>query len=104
MSLVTVQFKVLFQELCEAKIGWDEPLPQHLLSKRLSLVSSLQQDVLLAIPRRYSENLSLPASRCRLVGFCDASKTAYAPVVYLVIESDLDCLTQFVACKTCLTC
>ena len=65
MSPVTIRFK----ELCEAKIGWDEPLPQQLLSTWLSLVFSPQQDVLLAIPRHYSENMSLPAARCRLVGF-----------------------------------
>ena len=100
VSPVTVRFKVLFQELCEAKIGWDEPLPQHLLSTWLSLVSSLRQDVLLAIPRCYFENLFLPAAHNRLVGFCDASKTAHAAVMYLVIESDLGCSTQFVACKT----
>ena len=100
VSPVTIRFKVLFQELCEAKIGWDEPLPHHLLTKWLNLVSSLQQNVLLAIPRRYSENVSLKSARCRLVGFCDASKRAYAAVVYLVIASDHGCTTRFVACKT----
>ena len=51
VSPVTIHFKVLFQELCEAKINWDEPLPRHLLTKWLTLVSSVQQDVLLSIPR-----------------------------------------------------
>ena len=44
--------------------------------------------------------MSLPAARCRLVGFYNASKSTYAAVVYLVIESDLVCSTQFVVCKT----
>ena len=100
VSPVTIRFKVLFQELCESKIGWDEPLPQPLLTKWLSLVSSLQQDVLFTIPRCYFRNVPLQASSCRLVGFCDASKSAYAAVVYLLITSDSGYLTQFVACKT----
>ena len=100
VSPVTIRFKVLFQELCEANIDWDEPLPQHLLTKWLTLVSSLQQDVLLSVPICYFENLSLHASLCRLVGFCDASKSAYAAVVYLVIESYCGCSTRFVACTT----
>ena len=59
--------------------------------------------MLLAIPRRYSKDLSLPAARCWLVGFCDASKSAHAAVMYLFIGSDLGCSTQFVACKTCVS-
>ena len=58
------------------------------------------QDVLLSIPRCYFENPSLQAAFCRLVGFCDASKNAYATIVYLVIESDCGCSTRFLACKT----
>ena len=37
---------------------------------------------------------------CRLMGFCDASKTAYAAVVYISIESETGALPRFVACKT----
>ena len=100
VSPVTIRFKVLFQELCEAKIGWDQPLPQSLLTMWFTLVSSLQQDVLLAIPRCYFGNVPTQAASCRLVGFCNASKGAYAAVVYLLIKSDSGCLTRFVACKT----
>ena len=44
--------------------------------------------------------MPIQAASCRLVGFCDASKGAYAAVVYLLIGSDSGCLTRFVACKT----
>ena len=99
VSPVTIRFKVLFQELCEARLDWDEPLPLHLLNKWRALVSSLQEVQPLTIPRCYFESLSLPVSSYRLLGFCDASKSAYAAVVYLLIEPEYGCLTRFVACK-----
>lgn len=37
---------------------------------------------------------------CRLQGSSDASKTAYAAVVYLLIDSGYGCITRFVAWKT----
>ena len=100
VSPVTIRFKVLFQELCEAKVDWDEPLPLPLLNKWRVLVSSLQHGVPLTVPRCYFENLSAPVTSCRLMGFCDASKAAYAAVVYILTESESGCSTQFVACKT----
>jgi len=81
VSPVTIRFKVLFQDLCEAKVDWDEPLPLPLLNKWWVLVSSLQQGVPLTIPRCYFDSLSIPVTSCRLMGFCDASKAAYAAVV-----------------------
>ena len=100
VSPVTIRFKVLFQELCQAKLGWDEPLTPDLLSKWQTLVSSLQKVQPISIPRCYFENFTLPVSSCRLLGFCDASKSAYAAVIYLLIESECGCLARFVACKT----
>ena len=41
----------------------------------------------------------MPTS-CRLMGFCDVSKTAYAVVVYISIESETGALSRFVTCKT----
>ena len=39
-------------------------------------------------------------SSCSLIGFCDASKAAYAAVIYLSIQNGSVTSTQFVACKT----
>ena len=91
---------MLFQELCEERLNWDDPLPRNLLSKWQSLVSSLKKVQPLTIPRCYFEGISLPVlSRC-LQGFCDASKSAYAAVVYLLVEMGSGCYTRFVAYKT----
>ena len=96
---VMIQFKILFQELCRAKTGWDSPLPDELLSKWHTLVSSLQATPPIIIPRCYFSKLSTSSS-CSLVGFCDASKATYAAIVYLLIKTDCEYATRFIACKT----
>ena len=40
---VTIQFKMLAQDLCEAKLSWDQSISGELLSKWNRLVDSLQQ-------------------------------------------------------------
>ena len=100
VSPVTIRFKMLFQELCEAKLDWDEPLPPYLLRKWQDLVSSLNQAQPMCIPRYYFEDTFPTDSVIRLHGFCDASKKAYAAVVYLSVETSSCCVRKFVACKT----
>ena len=97
---VTICFKMLFQELCEERLNWDDPLPRNLLSKWQSLVSSLKKVQPLTIPRCYFEGISLPVLSCCLQGFCDTSKSAYAAVVYFLVETRSGCYARFVACKT----
>ena len=41
LAPVVIQFKVFFQEICEAKIDWDEPLPETLVRRWRSLVADL---------------------------------------------------------------
>lgn len=100
VSPVTIRFKVLFQELCEAKIDWDDVLPPELQHKWRSLVSSLQKGQPISIPGCYFDGLSMMVFSCCLQGFCDASKTAYAAVVYLSIDMRDSHFTRFIACKT----
>ena len=52
ISPVTIQFKMLFRDLCVSKVGWDEPLSGELLSKWNAIASSFDS-VTLTIPRCY---------------------------------------------------
>jgi len=94
LSPVTITLKIFFQELCKVKVNWDEPLPSELLCKWQCLVSNFQ-GVVLTIPRCYFPLSSI--RDCLLYGFCDASQSAYAAVIYLYNGSDS---VQFVASKT----
>ena len=73
LSPVVIRFKIFFQELCEAKLGWDKPLTGPLLRKWISLGSSLQDSISISIPRCYYDGISNPVISCTLCGFRDAS-------------------------------
>lgn len=99
ISPVTIQFKMLFRDMCVSKVGWDEPLSGGLLRK-WNAISSNFDSVTLTIPRCYcwcSQQSSLQYS---LFGFCDASSLAYAAVVYIRVETGVGNSVEFVTAKT----
>ena len=77
-----VRMKILYQQLWELKLAWDEPLPESQLTQhsdwreQLPLLASRQQ------PRCYFDKQSHRRS-ISLHGFCDASVHAYAAVIYI---------------------
>ena len=99
ISPIVIRFKILFQEMCKKKLGWDEPLSGELLKKWNSLRYSFQ-GITTSIPRNYFVLSDKSSSRCSLQGFCDASIDAYAAVVYLKIENEVGITINFVASKT----
>jgi len=94
LSPVIIKLKVFFQELCKAKVDWDDPLQGELLCNWNCLVANFQ-GVIISVPRCYFPTGT--TEHCVLYGFCDASKSAYAAVVYLYSVSGL---VQFVVSKT----
>lgn len=42
LSPVTIRFKILMQELCRSKLGWDQPLSGEVLAKWTKLVEQLK--------------------------------------------------------------
>ena len=92
ISPVVVRFKILFQELCQSGVEWDEPLTGLLRERWKLLVEGLHSEPL-RVPRWC---LTAMSSNLKLVGFCDASLKAYAAIVYVV--SDESCM--FLASKT----
>ena len=99
VSPITIRFKMLFQELCQNKVGWDEPLSGNLLSRWKSLASNFQ-GISISIPRCYFNSVERSLSTCSLQGFSDASTGAYAAVVYLKIVAGTEVSVKFVASKT----
>ena len=76
-----LEMKILYQQLWEEKLGWDEPVPEPYLTKhknwrnQLSILSDIH------IPRCYfAQETTLTIE---LHGFSDASEAAYAAVVYV---------------------
>lgn len=70
------------------------------MEKWKTLVNDLQRSQPVTLPRCYFDDAKVNTANYRLYGFCDASTTAYAAVVYLVKEDNDQKLSSFVASKT----
>ena len=100
LSPIMIRFKILFQELCEAKVDWDQTISGPLLDEWNTLVNSLRECCHIRVPRcYYTGNSSEVVSQC-LYGFCDASKRAYVAVIYLVVQTSTHHFVRFVTSKT----
>ena len=53
LAPTTIRFKILFQKLCQAKIEWDDPLPEGLVQEWKELVADLSEGGPTSIPRSY---------------------------------------------------
>ncbi len=71
--------KILLQRTWELNLGWEDSIPKNILNTRRRWRSELTQLSQLVIPRCYV----LSGKKIELHGFCDASKEAYAGVVYI---------------------
>ncbi|XP_011688837.1 PREDICTED: uncharacterized protein LOC105450601 [Wasmannia auropunctata] len=98
LSPIIIIGKLLIQELWTIKLGWDDPLPDHVTGKWTTFVRSLQDAPIFTPPRW------IGCSNDRQVeihGFCDASQQAMAAVVYLRTTYDEETVNiSFVASKT----
>lgn len=99
LAPVTINFKIFFQELCQAGLTWDEPLQGTLLEKWTKLISSLKGPPI-HLHRCYHQRNTEPITSHQLIGFCDASTAAYAAVVYLVMNTPTTRKASLVVAKT----
>ena len=100
LSPIIVPPKVLFQELCSDRVGWDDPLPAEKVMKWNSWVRDLKSAKEVTIPRCYYEGMEGEILSCSLHGFGDASKIAYSAVIYLVCQTTMGTYVKLVASKT----
>ena len=99
LAPIIIKFKVYMQALSEAKIGWDEVLPEPLMLRWQTIVSELRRAKAIAIPRSCLRWIEEEVLAYKLCGYCDASLTAYAAVIYLLIETESESYIRFVASK-----
>lgn len=103
LAPITIKYKILFQRLCQSKVGWDCDLPGDLLKEWETLLADIKEAIPICIPRSYDYRVEGNPTSYTLCGFCDASKQAYAAVIYLVIESDSNTEVKFLVSKTRVT-
>ena len=63
-------------------------------------MASLQESPTFSIPRYFLGDTDMQATSYCLHGFCDASRHAYAAVVYLIAQTGSDRCVRFVTSKT----
>ena len=83
LSPFTIQWKVLFQELCIERTDWDDQLKGDHLKKWKSLILELQTLNSVCIPRCYFDYPSGNLKAAELHCFSDASEKAYAASIYV---------------------
>ena len=100
ISPISVTGKVLFQELCIQKLGWDDHIPQDKAIEWKSWLDDLRMVKSLSLPRCLYDGSEGEILSCRIHGFGDASKKAYCAVVYLVYETSQGWNTSLLCSKT----
>ena len=100
ISPIIVQMKILLQDLCKANYHWDAELDSELKARWMRLISELEQVNVIQIPRCVTSEHGTEELAFELEGFGDASTSAYAAVIYLVIRSPNRTQVQLIASKT----
>ena len=100
VSPIIVSAKVLFQELCTMKLGWDDELPEQMQNRWKAVVSDLNSVGMISLPRCLYKKNAGEIKNCYLHGFSDASKKAYCAMVYLVYETEEGMHSRLICAKT----
>ena len=81
---LVVKFKILFQEICLANVGWDDNIPENLKKKWFNIIGDVEQNERVIIQRcYYLHDVSDPIAKNEIHGFSDASEVAYGCCVYI---------------------
>jgi len=100
VSVLVVNFKAFFQQLCINKCSWDDELVGTDRKTYNGLINALETFPKIQVPR-YPFLRNETVSRVEIHGFSDASEMAYATIVYLrVIYESGEISTKFIASKS----
>ena len=99
LAPVLVKAKIMFQKLWLLGVSWDDPLAEEFLHDWRLWRTGLTELTKLRVSRCLVPEETV--TRYELHGFCDASESAYAAVVYLrTLTSNGDTLSRLIAAKT----
>ncbi|XP_023236884.1 uncharacterized protein LOC111635960 isoform X2 [Centruroides sculpturatus] len=98
LAPVIIRAKIFLQKLWLSKLNWEDTLPENLNYEWVNFVSSLKALDDLKITRYI---LTDPLQRAVLLGYADASESAYGAVVYMhCIKEDGAGKTRLIASKS----
>jgi hypothetical protein len=85
ISPLILPAKLLLQDLCRKRLGWDDEIPSEMQAKWHKWIDSLSEIAALQVKRHF--NIDHESSQVQLHIFCDASNVAYGAVAYLRVSS-----------------
>lgn len=98
LSPVTINAKLIFQDLWKEKLGWDEVLGSQIQTKWIQYQKDLTQIQEIQIPRCVTTG---GERNLQLHGFSDASEKAYSAAIYLRTKGpDGNIIVRLIAAKT----
>ena len=100
LSPLTSGMKVLFQEVCQSNLEWDERLLETFQERWRKSVVSLKEVRSVQVPRCIYSGISAKVVSYELHGFGDASDRAYCAMVYLVCVTYSGRHVRLMASKT----
>ena len=101
ISPVILQLNILFKELCNNKVAWDDGLSASLCARWKSIISSLREAGVTWIDRCYFHpSPKQGVKSIQLHAIADACETSYGACVYLRHEYDTSVQCNLVASNT----
>ncbi|XP_024882323.1 uncharacterized protein LOC112461341 [Temnothorax curvispinosus] len=91
--------RILLQETWSENLTWDDEVPDELKNKFLKWMEDLKELNEIRIPRCFLGQIS-ESDNVSLHVFCDASKVAYATVIFICVENSDGVKVHFVQAKT----
>ena len=87
--IVYMYVKVLFQEVCKAKVHWDEEFTGETHKKWETWYRDLAEANEVVVPRCIYTSLTEKVLERSLHGFGDASQKSYCAVIYFVYRTNV---------------
>ena len=99
ISPLIIYVKVLFQEVCKAKIDWDEEFTGETRRKWEVWRRDLIEVNEVVVPRCVYTSPTEDVLDCSLHGFGDASQKSYCAVIYFVYRTNVGVYVQILTSK-----
>jgi len=103
ISPILVDAKILLQEICKMRIGWDDELSDRLKALWFKWVESLKLAKIIEVERSLMKVRNADVKEIVIHGFSDASQKAYCGVIYLAVHTLNGCQVRLLTSKTRVT-
>jgi len=80
---VVLEVRLIYRNVCQMELEWDEPMPEQALQRWERCLSSLPDLRSISIPRSFHLNSYENMQKCQIHCFADASTLAYGAVCYI---------------------